>query len=670
MEIKNLKNSLKLLDSKNLNIKDYFINVLDHKFNTELLDNKKIKSLNINKIIHNINKGLNEFYHIFSNDYILFTLLDNNNLNISIIITTDYNKFNTFNTLYDINNCETIDNRKSIIIDTQIINVYYTQEFNYLFYKQITNTLPIQFIFYNQQIFIYPLNFYKLFKLNSVEEIKFNNDVDFNTMIDNVILNKDILKLFDIKDKEKQNKLLEYYFFISINMFTNKNIETVIKLSNQDFLNYLIEKYIFYIIKIKNIEVLDQLLKIYKEDNKITILNKNGLNPFEYSLFKFIKDSSYYPFISLLNRYTFTRPKYIFDIILKTNIIKHDIISNYDQIIFNKINKISNYENIEIINTIIIDSFYKDLNSENNTITIEDIIYFIKENIQFIDLNILFNLIFKYSSVLILKELVKNKIIEFSKDVLLLFIKLKQTDYLIKNYYKETLNYSNDIIYQLINELNVYGLIFIIEFINKDIINLKDNDNNNLLHYLTNQTIQKDNENYENLEFNVFKLLMNKKKELITELNNNNETPIFNTIRQNNFYLFNLLIDMDDTIINIQNKNGDYLIHLIINCNFTEALNYYILKSYDLELRDLNDNTALLLAIKNKQQNIANDLLNNNANTEVVDNKNNGIIYYIALYNLNNVEINKRCKLQKDKKIISGIKTNIFYQFKKLNFMY
>ena len=194
---------------------------------------------------------------------------------------------------------------------------------------------------------------------------------------------------------------------------------------------------------------------------------------------------------------------------------------------------------------------------------------------------------------------------------------MKQTDYLIKNYYRETLNYSNDIIYQLINELNVYGLIFIIEFVNKNIINLKDNDNNNLLHYLTNQTIQKDNENYENLEFNIFNLLMNKKKELITELNNNNETPIFNTIRQNNFYLFNLLIDMDDTIINTQNKNGDYLIHLIINCNFTEALNYYILKSYDLELRDLNDNTALLLAIKNKQQNIANDLLNNNANTEV-----------------------------------------------------
>lgn len=670
MEIKNLINSLKLLNSKNLKITDYFINVLDHKFNTELLDNEKIKSLNINKINHNINKGLNEFYHIFSNDYILFTLLENNNLNISSIITTDYNKFNTFEKLYDINNCETIDNRKSIIIYTQIINIYYTQEFNYLFYKQITNTSLNQFILYNQQIFIYPLNFYKLFKTNKIEEVEFNNNDDFNTMIDNIISRKDKLNLSIIKDKEKQNKLLEYYFFISISMFKNKNIETVIKVSNQEFVNYLIEKYIFYIIKIKNIEVLDQLLKVYNQENKISFLNKNGLNPFEYSLFKFVKDSSYYPFVSLLNKYNFTRPKYIFDIILKTNIIKHDIISNYDQIIFNKISKISNYENIEIINTIIIDSYYKDLNSENNTITINDIIYFIKENIQFIDLNILFNLIFKYSSVLIIKELVKNKIIEFSKDVLLLFINLKQTDYLIKNYYKETLNCSKDIIYQLINELNVYGLIFIIEFVNKDIIDLKDDENNNLLHYLTNQTIQKDNENYENLEFNVFKLLVNKKKDLITELNNNNETPIFNTIKQNNFYLFNLLLDMDDTTIDIKNKNGDYLIHSLINCNFTEAINYYILKSYDLELRDINDNTALLLAIKNKQQNIANDLIINNADIEVVDNKNNSIFYYIALYNLNNIEINKKCKLQNDKKIIDGVKTNIFYQFKKLNFMY
>ena len=55
---------------------------------------------------------------------------------------------------------------------------------------------------------------------------------------------------------------------------------------------------------------------------------------------------------------------------------------------------------------------------------------------------------------------------------------------------------------------------------------------------------------------------------------------------------------------------------------------------------------------------------------EVVDNKYNSIFYYIALYNLNNIEINKKCKLRNDKKIINGVKTNIFYQFKKLNFMY
>lgn len=672
MEINKLRKSLELLNSKNLNINEYFINVINHKFKTELIDNKKIKSLDIELIIHNINKKLNEYYHIFINDYILFTLQNNNDLIISSIVITDYNKYNTFNITYNINNCETLDNKKVIIIDTQLIDIYYTSEFNYLFYKQITSKFKDQFIFYNNEILLYPLTFYKLFKISNIDNVFNSNcDEDFNNVINKIISNKENLNSLNISDTNKRNQILEYYFFSSISLYKNKNIDKIIKLSNQEFINQLFNKYIFYIIKIKNIEILKKLLPYcYNQENKITIINKNGLNPFEYSLFKFIKDSSYYPIISILNQYNYLRPKFILDTLLKTNIIRHNITNNYDILIYNKIIKLSKYENIEIINTIIIDNYYKDLNSENNTITIEDIIYFIKENIKFIDLNSLFNIIFKYSSILILKELVKNKIIEFSKDILLLFIKLKQTDYLIKNYYKETVFYSKDIIYQLINDLNVYGLIFIIEFVNKDIINIKDINNNNLLHYLTNHTIQDTNDNFENLEFNIFKLLMNKKKELINELNNDNETPIFNTVKHHNFYLFNILLDFDDSVIEIKNKNNDYLIHLMINNNFIEAINYYILKEYNLELRDVNDNTALLLAIKNKQQKIANELIINKANIDVVDNKNNSIFYYIALYNLNNININKTCKLQNDKKIIDSVKSNVYYQFKKINFMY
>ena len=313
---------------------------------------------------------------------------------------------------------------------------------------------------------------------------------------------------------------------------------------------------------------------------------------------------------------------------------------------------------------------YQDLNNEDNTITINDIIDYIKSNIDFIDLNILYNLIFKYSSVLVLKELIHEKIIEFSKDVLLLFIKLKQTDYLLKNYKLEISILSPSVIYELINYLNIYGIIFLIRFINEDLINLKDNEGNNLLHYLANQTLLKESEDYENLEFNVFKFLISNSKDLLISPNNSGDLPIINTVKQKNIYLFNLFLDFDDSCVNISNSDGNYLIHELIKYNFKEGIYYYIIKNHSLELEDINKNTALLLAIKNKNQEIANELIKYDANLEVLDIHNNSIFHYIALYNLNNINFTKKTKLNRDKKIIDYAKSNIYYQFKKINFIY
>ena len=313
---------------------------------------------------------------------------------------------------------------------------------------------------------------------------------------------------------------------------------------------------------------------------------------------------------------------------------------------------------------------YQDLNNEDNTITINDIIDYIKSNIDFIDLNIMYNLIFKYSSVLVLKELIHEKIIEFSKDVLLLFIKLKQTDYLLKNYKLEISILSPSVIYELINYLNIYGIIFLIRFINEDLINLKDNEGNNLLHYLANQTLLKESDDYENLEFNVFKFLISNSKDLLISPNNSGDLPIINTVKQKNIYLFNLFLDFDDSCVNVSNSDGNYLIHELIKYNFKEGIYYYIIKNHSLELEDINKNTALLLAIKNKNQEIANELIKYNANLEVLDIHNNSIFHYIALYNLNNINFTKKTKLNRDKKIIDYAKSNIYYQFKKINFIY
>ena len=165
---------------------------------------------------------------------------------------------------------------------------------------------------------------------------------------------------------------------------------------------------------------LDLDLTKINQDLDLNFINpKNGLNVFESSLFKFLKDSSYYHFVKLFDNFNFQRPKFILDIILKTNLTIHNKNNNFESLIFQKISKISKFENIEIINSLILDCMYQDLNSENNTITVNEIIEFIKTNVNFINLNVLYNLIFKYSSVLVLKELIQEKILEFSKCYLL-----------------------------------------------------------------------------------------------------------------------------------------------------------------------------------------------------------------------------------------------------------
>lgn len=662
-----MEQKINFLNSKNISITEYFINILDLPFKSEIIDNEKIKNFSLDNIIFQINKELGELFCIFSDDFIIFSY--EINLKIYSIITLNFNKFSTFDKTYNLN-VETLEDKKIIQIKDSIIEIYFTQNFNYSLYQKIIKSQD-SFIFYKSNIYVYPLTFYKLFKIDQSKILNVE-DVSFNEIL-NIVLDTDkaFYKIDNLKINQKSEyfKQLEQYFFIALSLQKHKKIELIINETDPEFLNYLIQKYIFYIIKIKNIKSLSLLLKI--PSLNLNIINpKNGLNVFEYSLFKFLKDSSYYHFIKLFDNFNFQRSKFIFDIILKTNLTKHIKNNNFESLIYQKISKISKFENIEIINSLILDCMYQDLNSENNTITINEIIEFIKMNVNFINLNVLYNLIFKYSSVLVLKELIQKKILEFSKDILILFIKLKQTDYLIKNYKLETSIHSPSIIYELINSLNIYGIIFLIRFVNGDLINLKDNKGNNLLHYLTNQNILKDSEDYENLEFNVFKFLITNSKDLINSPNNEGNIPIINTIKQKNIYLFNLFLEFDDSCVKFQNKEGNYLIHELIKYNFKEGINYYIIKNYSLEFRDINQNTALLLAIKNKNQEIANDLIKNNADIEVVDIHNNSIFHYIALFNLNNIKTTKETNLQRDKKIINFVKSNIFYQFKKINFIY
>lgn len=657
MEEEKIKKSLILVNHKNLSITNYFINILDNKFKNEYISVKGVDLLDIENIKFNISKQLKEYFYLFIDDYIIFNYPD---YTLNCIITTDNNKYNN-------GNYEILEDGKYLNINNTFINIYYTPNFNYSFYCKIKK--DSDFIFYNNSIYLYPLTFYKLFKVKpNLKTIGKLKDKTFNHLINKIIKGENINKsVFESSDNIDN---LRQYFFISLYLNKDKLYKEVLNKLSGDKLKDLLSSVIFYIIKIKNIEILSYLQKNKNDVLKDVLynsLNIKGLTILEYSFLKFKKDSSYYKIVSFLNSYNYQRPNYIFDIILNTNIIHHNIINGYDQLLISRIKKLKGFENIEIINSIILKALYDNLNSENNNITVEDIINFITFNINYINLSVLFNIIFKYSSVLVLKELLINKTLKFNADILKLLINLKQTDYLLKEYKEESKKQAPFIIYDLINNLNIYGLIFLIKYIDNSLINLLDNSKNNLMHYLCNQNLMKYREDYEDLQYDVFKFFIQEKEGLILEVNNKHETPIFNTIRQNNLYLFKLNIGINPECCEIKNINGSYVIHEIIKANFKTALIEYIINELNIEYLDIYNNNALMLAIKNKNQDLANELIKAKANINISDINGNSIYHFIALYNLKNIDISVFKNIEnKDNLIVMDcIKNNIYRQFKK-----
>lgn len=662
-----LNNCMVLLNHQNIPINQFFINLKSYKFNNEKIDINKVENINIENIKFKLSQHLREYFYIFQNDYIIFNF---STFKIYSVITQDYNKFNnlSFNNLED---------HKILFVDNQEIQIYYNSLFSLnSYYKSIKNNVDIQnnndqiFIFYQESILIYPPTFYKTFKLNNnLNNIKLDIGDEFNNLIIDVLKNNKI--------KNKDELTIDKYFYISLNLNNLIFIKQITNIIKKDLLIQLFKKYIFYIIKVSDYDILKYLHNIINKNNfsilshqqpiKLNVLNSKGLNPFEYSIMKFKKDNEYYKFIEILKDYDYERPKYILDIIFKSNLIKHEFKTNYDNLIFNKIKNISKFENITIINSIILKCMYSDLNSENNTITIQDIINFISTNKQFINLSILYDIIYKNSSILVLKELLINKILIFDSDIFKLLINMKQSDYLYNTYKTEIYKLSDKIIYDFIEDLNIYGIVFLINYINPKIIYLKDKNNNNLLHYLANQN--KDIENKEDNQFKIFKFFIELNDKLIIEVNNDLETPIFNAIKNKNVYLFNLNIEMDINCVKIKNKNGCYVIHEIIKHNFLDGLYSYIKNKCSIEYLDLYNNNGLMLAIKNKNEKIANILLENKANTKIKDINNNSIFHFIGLYGLKKINIKEIKDNQNNNNIgvVNCIKNNIYFNWSKYN---
>jgi hypothetical protein len=659
-EISDLSKTLEILNNRNINILDYFINLTDNNYKNEYITNNLLKNINIDDVEFNISNILKQFFYLFQNDYIIFSLNDYNKI---FVITLDIETFNNKNLTNIINN-----NHKIVFVDSFEINIYYYNVLTYTVYEKIVENFNNLFpqnnddivIYYYHELFMYPLFFYKIFKQNNnINNLNIKPNINFNNQITKSLNPKNYKNMTEI-DKEQ-------FFYLLINLNKTELLEKFLNYLNKYDINRLCQKYIFNIIDILNINSLISILKEYK-DVDFDILNNNGLNPLEYSLlqYKQYQNQKLYEIINILKTYNYTRKAYYIDHILHLNTLKYNFDNKCEEKILNKIKDMNNFDNINIINAIILNIYYEDMNNKNNNITIDNIIKFIEKNYKFINKNILFNIFYKYSSIIIIKELLIKNVIIVDYDLIKLFVKMKKLNFLYDNYKEKTLQYSNLLIYDILYNNDIYGLIFLIRYVNKNLIYLKDKKGNNLLHYYLNKN---NIENDEDLNFKILQVLLNNNENIIYDTNNNGEIPLFNTIKNNNYVMFKLLLDYDSSMVNIPNNDKNYIIHEIIKKKNIEFLKYYIFKNCNCELLDNYNNTPLLLSLKTKNQEFANILINNNVKLNCIDKNNNTIYHIIALYDLNKVKIDHiENLLNSDNKNVSDcLKSKLFENYNMIN---
>lgn len=222
-----------------------------------------------------------------------------------------------------------------------------------------------------------------------------------------------------------------------------------------------------------------------------------------------------------------------------------------------------------------------------------------------------------------LYEMCKNMAIKIKQ----LQHKNKKLTNKINNFYKDTLSYI-DIINNAIKYdcYNYFRKLINLEQIN---INLKDVDNNNLLHMSVKYP----------QSWRIVNLFINSGVN-INERNNKNETPLLIAINNNNYNIANILLkngaDIDDECIfkiinrsgrgafyvlrnmikrgidiDIVNNNGLSLLHLSTKNNNYGFAKYLIMKGIDKNIKDCKNKTAFDYACLNHYIKLI-ELLNDN----------------------------------------------------------
>ena len=579
---------------------------------------------------------------LFNNKYLLLhELCEENNINIKLYDTIDISKYNFDKKI--------LDNLDNIVFTGSLIRSIFIDK------TKIDNNLI------KQEIFINLLNNCDINQIidNTYTEI---NDLYYKKTDDLILyINKQkfknisqiILSNFNLKRIGYYNNKL-YASFVFIADY-NKFHDTINSVLVDPIFNTHIDVFDIFTHTIKKDDTIFDF--IYKKNftefkkknfNKYEIFNKDKIIPIEYALSLYICEQndiikSQLKLIILdLFEHNYQRPfifysylmnleendTELYEIILNSpkSRLFHDIKSNLDL----------NIKNMNDINNIILkyyifkdncDDFYNYLKYKNGD----------DKNIR-IDIDIFNNIINYDPKTIIINGIKNNYFSERTKYKIILwtqnldYFNLFEDDFNIEFNIDNAIGYMNEII----DNCFLKSFYFLYKLDNT-IINIIDDDNNNLLHNITEK----------NKYMDMVKLCLKLNDSLLFKKNKKGEIPIMTHIKNKNMSIVKLLLDYiidsnNETIFEIIDINNNTILHYLCEyyCEYHNDDKLNIIKKICLLKPEIINNqnkqfeSAIIIAAKKSCEDIIYYLKGINANMTLYDIYGNSIFHYICLNEL------------------------------------
>ena len=482
--------------------------------------------------------------------------------------------------------------------------------------------------FDGENIIAHPLFFLKILLHDTYDIINYNNGMNGIMKYLNPIVYDDYDTFVTLVNDKRVND-------------TEKIFNTCIYFEKYNYIEYMIKNdmipnatTIFKAIKYNKFQYIKLLME---QQIDIDVLNNDGFSPIEYAMNMYTNEMHagndvlyIQQIIVLLNKQKYSRNPKWWDLINSIKIYNSEPMCKFDKCMSEKLKNVRGIS-IRNLNDVIINTMI-----DNNMVA--ELLHYITKHFQFINIDNMLKYIQCTNNLNILNYI--EHYIPVSNELIKLYFNMQLYDKLVNIIPDIDVEY---ILFYLVEIFDVKGLVFMFEYIDKLSPKRIFQNGNTILHLLCKNSNNPESMTPE-LSHTVLlclKIILNYNPELVNIKNDDGDTPIF--LSNKNNYMNELLIMSDSDLYNINNI-GDTYLHNIVRNGSIDVLNKALLcgvvqRNELMDKRNNNNETALILACKMKKQDHCNILINYGANTELCDNFGNSLYHYIALYGLSLIKI-------------------------------